>query len=545
MRMLRKIIIMLLAGLFTGELRSQTPLPSPAVFNLQADRPGRLVFSGSKTADLFTKEVNESFKGVLERSYVSQPDGKFPPGFVNASPPLQPWSGTMWTRDAGAFLRELVDWGYYNHACQTASCLMDFVGTNKEGFISFPRYFAPKNGYESGTEMDGHAGIIISLVTLWQRLPAEDSFRSRLYDFLHRENSPVRLIHHQLENHPLITGSGEFGGGDAKSLHDNVFQNNLCALALLITADMEDEAGDHATAKLWRKDAKSIFGNMEKYLVAEDGSWIWCIEPKTLEPDPAVLKKPVNVGFGGLNGVACMSSDVLGFDPAAWPWQKVVEHGETTFKKLYDFPPRKAQFEKYGFWSQFNGIHDGLLTGPSYGQGYALQTMLLFDKLDMAGHALDFLAQATFDAPGITFNPARPSQYYFYERLYSPDVQGHGDLAVGCGPLNLVNVAEPLKVGRLILGLDDTSLKEVVIMPRLPPDWSGYSVENWPIRTGHGTVRADFSFAKKDGRVTFRLQVKQGQPLPKLAVRLPTKGRAVWRRHDNVGEIQFESTMAP
>jgi hypothetical protein len=393
--------------------------------------------------------------------------------------------------------------------------------------------------------MDGHAGIIISLVTLWQRLPAQDSFRSRLYDFLHRENSPVRLIHHQLENHPLITGSGEFGGGDAKSLHDNVVQNNLCALALLITADMEDEAGDHATAKLWRKDAKSIFGNMEKYLVAKDGSWIWCIEPKTLEPDPAVLKKPVNVGFGGLNGVACMSSDVLGFDPAAWPWQKIVVHGETTFEKLYDFPPRKAQFEKYGFWSQFNGIHDGLLTGPSYGQGYALQTMLLFDKLDMAGHALDFLAQATFEAPGITFNPARPSPYYFYERLYSPDAQGHGDLAVGCGPLNLVNVAEPLKVARLIVGLDDTSLKEVVIMPRLPPEWSGYSVENWPIRTSHGMVRADFSFAKKDGRAVFHLRVKQGQPLPNLAVRLPAKGRAVWQRHDNVDEIQFESPLTP
>ena len=80
---------------------------------------------------------------------------------------------------------------------------------------------------------------------------------------------------------------GEFAGGDAKSLHDNVVQNNLCALALLITADMEDESGDHATAKLWRKDARSIFENMEKYLVSKDGSWIWCIEPKTLKPDPA------------------------------------------------------------------------------------------------------------------------------------------------------------------------------------------------------------------------------------------------------------------
>jgi len=545
MRLLQTTIILLIVKMLCLEVQAQTTLPLEETFNLQADQPGQLAFSGSKTAELFTKEVDESFRGVLEHSYVSQPDGKFPPGFVNASPALQPWSGTMWTRDGGAFLRELVDWGYYQHACQTAECLMNFVGTNREGLIAFPRYFALKNGYESGTEMDGHAAIIISLVTLWQRLPAEDPFRARLYNFLHKENSPVRYINHQLEDHPLITGSGEFGGGDAKSLHDNVVQNNLCALALLSAANMEDEAGDHAAARHWRKDASTIFHNMEKYLVDEDGSWIWCIEPKTLQPDAAVLKKPVNVGFGGLNGVVCMSSDVLGFEPSAWQWQGTVVHGEKTFEKLYAFPLRKAQFEKYGVWSQFDKIHDGLLTGPSYGQGYALQTMLLFDKLDMAGHALDFLAQATFDAPGITFNPPRSSPYYFYERLYSPDAQGHGELAVGCGPLNLVNVAEPLKVARLIAGMDDTSANQVVIIPRLPPSWSSYSAVNWPIRTSRGMVRADFSYQRSNGLATFHLEVKSGPSLPKLAVRLPAKDKTVWKRRDNVEEIQFQSAIAP
>jgi hypothetical protein len=240
-----------------------------------------------------------------------------------------------------------------------------------------------------------------------------------------------------------------------------------------------------------------------------------------------------------------MSSDVLGLEPSDWQWRGAVVHGEKTFDELYSFPLRKAQFEKYGMWPQFNLIHDGLLTGPSYGQGYALQTMLLFDKLAMAGHALDFLAQSTFDAPGITFNPPRLSSYYFYERLYSPDAQGKGDLSVGCGSLNLVNVAEPLKVARLIVGVDDTSLREILIIPRLPPDWAGYSVENWPIRTSNGMVRADFSFERQNGTAVFHLQIKEGQSLPKLVVRMPAKDKSVLKRENNIKEVRFESAVAP
>ena len=556
-RLKQKVAIGLAVGLACGGLRAQTSLPPgsagilPAapkttmVFNLEADKPGKLTFFGLQTAGLFAKEVNESFKGVLEFNYVSQPGGKFQLGFLQASPPPQAWSGTMWTRDGGTFLRELVFWGYYQHACQVAQCLMDFSKTNQDGFISFPRYFAPKNGRESGTEIDGHAAIIVAMVSLWQRLSPEDPFRERLYTFLHQESSPVRCLHHELEHHPLIAGSGEFGGGGPKGLYDNVVQNNLCAMALLSAADMETAVGDSATAELWRKDANTIFHNMVKYLVDKDGSWIWCIDPVTLKPNPAVLQRPVNRGFGGLNGVACMSADVFGFDPAAWPWQGAVVHGGKTFDKLLAFPPRKKQFEKYGMWSQFDLISGGLLTGPSYGQGYALQTMLLSDKLDMAGHALDFLARATYESPGIIFPHGRLSPYYFYERLYSPDAQGKKELSTGCGPLNLVNVSEPLKVARLILGVDDTSLKEVRIIPRLPPSWSGFRAEDWPIRTSHGVVRADLTFEIKDGMATFNLQVKSGKTIPELAVRLPAKGSPVLKHQSNVKEIQLKSTAAP
>jgi len=530
-------VIALEVVLLWGGLQAKADSPSASTFNLQADQPGKLEFFGSDTAALFAKEVNVSFQGVFEHNYVSATDDKFPAGFVQASPIPQGWSGTMWSRDGGTFLRELVFWGYYQHACETAQFLMDAVGTNRDGYIAFPRYFAPGMLHESGTEMDGNAAIMIALVTLWQRLPAEDPFRARIYEFLHQPSSPVRGIHYQLQKSPLIPGTGEFAGGNPKDPYCNVVQNNLCALAFLSAANMEEESGDRATAKLWRKDAKTLFHNIEKYLVADDGAWIWCIDPD-LQYDPAILKKPINVGFGGLNGVVCMTSDVLGFDPTAWPWQGAVEHGEKTFDQLYAFPLRKQLFDKYGIWTQFNLIHQGNQTGPSYGQGYALQTMLLLDKMDLAGHGLDFLAHATFDCKDVTFEQGRLNPYYFFERLYAPGVKG----TTGCGPLNLVNVTEPLKVARLIVGVDDTSLDHVQIIPRLPSSWTGYRVENWPIRTSHGVVRADIFCEQKNGSFSFSLQVKQGGPIPRLAVRVPQKSGTTWKRQDNVQQFKFDST---
>jgi hypothetical protein len=560
MRFICNIIIVLMVGLFCDELRAEkSPLPdksenstslpnSSAVFDLTSDDPGQLTFLGSDSAELFTKEVNESVKGVLALDYVSKPDGKFPPGFLNASPAGQPWYGTMWTRDGGTFLRELVFWGYYGHACQVAQLMMDYVGTNSAGFVAFPRFIDPKKGCLSGSEMDGQTSTIIAMVALWQRLPTEDPFRARLYQFLHQPSSPVRGIHHFLESGPLVPGSGEFGGGRD---HDNysVVQNNLCALALLTTADMEDAMGDHATAKQWRKDSKTLFHNIEKYLINANGSWIWGIDIKTLKPNQKETDSAAHGGSGGLNGVVCMSADVLGFDPAVWTWQGAVVNGGKTFDELYAFPLRKEQFEKYGFWGQMNYDHQGLLTSPSYGQGYALQDMLLFDKLSMADHGLEFLSQATYKSSDIIFSYTnkyygRLSPYYFYERMYSPDAKGKMELTAGCGPLNLVNVAEPLKVARLIAGVDDTSMKEVQIIPRLPPSWSGYFMKNWPIRTSHGMVRADISMERTKGTVNFTLEVKTGGLIPKLVVRLPGKKGEVWKHQNNVEQFNY-ATAAP
>src|SRR3984957_2879851 len=167
MKWVLNIVIILVMVLFCNELRAEgSPLPkvaetssfvpkSPVVFDLQSDSPGRVTFFGSDSADLFTKEINESFKGVLTYDFVSAPDGKFPAGFLSASPPSQPWYGTMWNRNAGTFMLELVQWGNYQHSCQVAQRVVDVVGSSSDGSIASPRFIDRLSSPQSGSEIDG------------------------------------------------------------------------------------------------------------------------------------------------------------------------------------------------------------------------------------------------------------------------------------------------------------------------------------------------------------------------------------------------------
>jgi hypothetical protein len=503
---------------------AQTP---DAWIHLQEDPSVTLRFYGSPAADLFSREAEASFEGVLKENFYAEARDGFPAGFISASAPGMPWAGTMWTRDAGTFMRELVMRGYYQHASLLAECLMGLVEKNQDGFYAFPRYFK-KSQSGSGTEFDGTGAIVIALVDLWERLPESNPTRQHIEKFLFDASSPVNYFEFALGKHPLIAGSGEFGCGmRIPGQCYNVVQNNLVMLALRAVAEMADERGAPQQAREDRRLASQVSSGMEKYLVNQDGSWIWAVDAETLKPDPAVLDNPVNLGTGSLNGVASMYADVLGFLPLDSSWRGI-EHSEATFRDLYRTPLRKAEFDRYGIWTQTDHIAGGMGTSPSYGQGYATQDMLLFDRLDMAGKALSWLADSTYK-PVAGYELHRDSPYYFYERTYSPDAVGKITLEEGCGALNLVNVSEPLKVSRLILGVDDLEPEFVRLIPRIPLQWKGVEARNWPIRTSGGIVRAHIQFERSGTGARLMLQLAPGERIPDLRVRMPSKHGYVWR----------------
>lgn len=164
--------------------------------------------------------------------------------------------------------------------------------------------------------------------------------------------------------------------------------------------------------------------------------------------------------------------------------------------------------------------------------------MLLSDEMAMAGKALSWLATATY-RPVPEYQLHRDSPYYFYERTYSPDAVGKIPLDEGCGALNLVNVSEPLKISRLMLGVDDHSSHQVNLIPRIPPAWKGVEAHNWPIRTSNGVVRADILYQKTGSAVELTLTLSPGEQIDDLKVRLPEKGRFVWREMKHVRTARF------
>lgn len=122
----------------------------------------------------------------------------------------------------------------------------------------------------------------------------------------------------------------------------------------------------------------------------------WAVNATTLQPDPTVTDAEVNIGFGGLNGPLTYLADVGVLLPLhSTGIRSYVDRCVATFDALLAVEQRRRLFDEYGIWTQFDTFRGGCASGPSYGHGYALQAMLLMDKLQDAGLAIAFLANVT------------------------------------------------------------------------------------------------------------------------------------------------------
>jgi len=503
-----------------------------STFNLAADSQAILSFTGDSLADLFTRELSESYYGILTYSYISAPNSFTPIGFVHASPPDQGWSGTWWTRDGGTFIREQVLRGSYEHAGASADALMKLVDKNADGFYAFPEYFRSRS-IATGSELDGTSTIIISLAALWHRIP-ESPFRQKIYDFLHQATSPVRGLCYQIEKNKLITGTGEFGQGCCGPYQPvcNVVQNNQAWMAIEAAAKMEYFHGDTATARSYREYAQRLRDTIIKnFTNPADSSWYWTLDPGTLAP----VNLPNVVGsenFAGINGCLSHYPDVMGLEPKQFHW-KGINIGLNTFKKLLKYPTRAKAWNSYGLFIL------GALNqcSPAYDQGYALQTMLIFDMDTLADKAVRSLAFYTYN------RGQRYSPYHFFESWSIPPLQNDGTR--GCGALNLVNVSESMKSARLMVGIDDRQADTTIIIPRCPISWTGYEAQNWPVLTPSGIVRVDIHLKQTGSdNSALSITVHNNKTIPVVRVRLKHRGKYFWQIKSNVSNELFSGEVA-
>ncbi len=250
----------------------------------------------------------------------------------------------------------------------------------------------------------------------------------------------------------------------------------------------------------------------------------------TLKPDATVTDAEANIGFGGLNGPLTYLADVGNLLPtqhcgaaAAGVGQAYVNRCVATFDALLAVSQRRQLFDEFGIWTQFDTFRGGCASGPSYGQGYALQAMLLMDRLQDAGHALAYLSSVTYNN-GVGWGQLR-SPLFFYEQFVAPPARDMAKL--GCGELNVVTVMEPLKASRLILGANDWDVGNVSLVPRVAPQWfAGNSVavvtaDNWPLVIATGVVsRCRIVYQQSSTWSSLSVTVSDGAAIPLIYARM-------------------------
>jgi hypothetical protein len=440
----------------------------------------------------------------------------------------------MWTRDAGVFLRELVLWGRLDEARLVAGCLMDLVERNEQGFLAFPERF-DRGRRGCGHEIDGTCAIVIGLVLLESRLPDVEGLTRRIRDFLLEDASPVAFLSQTAGDRPLIAGGGEFGPGcGLPGLACNAVQNHLAVLALVAAAGLAVRLGHRQVAERWRRAAEALRRGLEQHLGDERGGWRWAVDPVTFGPVAAIDEAPVNRGFGGINGILAMWADVHGLEPALDPWMGLTR-SRRTLEHLRAWPQRAEAFATWGIWTQFDVFNDrtgappGSLSSPSYGHGYATQCFQLLDQDEDARRAIEGLAVMTYN------KGQRRSPYLFHERMYCPPV---ANAAIkGCGELNLVCAAEPLKIARLILGVDDRVGEPLRLVPRLPAGWDYLEARDWPVWVLGGLARADIVVERSGERLRYALTFADGRRVSQVHLRMGAAGCFSRRSFSDVSHL--------
>jgi len=271
----------------------------------------KLAFFGNSEAEHFTAIIRENIDGIF-RNLLCMDKNSDMYGYCYEALPGYSWRDSMWSRDFGTFLRELAFLGYTEEACAIAECLMKRVGRNADGYKMFPRYFAPDEFDKSGTELDGTCSVLLALMILYKRLPDSHETACRIKSFLTDNSSPIAWIIRNLKERDLLEGTGEFGGGcDIQNPYCNVVQNNIARLTLVKAADLFGQWG-MASADDCRKTADKLKKSICRYLIRSDGSFEWCVNPQTMQPDETVLTSVFNIGSGMLNGVLSMCADIYG-----------------------------------------------------------------------------------------------------------------------------------------------------------------------------------------------------------------------------------------
>ncbi len=336
-------------------------------------------------------------------------------------------------------------------------------------------------------ETDGHGILMLDHYRIWVKQGRSVEWAKRRWEAIREaaEFIPWALDNPELSfsEHGLLYSESE-GGMTTQSL----YANTACYFGLLGYVEMAEAVGETALAERWRGQAERLFNAMEAWFPKQSAEWgdVW---------DPAKA-----AGWGYDQGVLApilFGLDLYGYDAVSRLPDRWAERTRRSYEMI--LPKLKpVGCAPIGF---------------GYGQGYFTESALLFDRTQDSAEMLNWVAR-------LCFAPRQPEPFRVPEGAV---VANDGSMWRRWGDLgNLYQMVEACYCLQGAIGIDDTSLEILKIMPRIPTSWTSAEVKEWPVRVRSGGkgVLAKVGYDLKRDEGSLHLFLKSDQPIDKWPVRL-------------------------
>ena len=486
-----------------------------------------IYFHGNKYADMLTNEYfhcmgdsilpdwgsksrigNKPLGGYTNNMRTYYTDGAYVGGIGNYDPRDQS-GGLGWSRDLGRLIEERIKAGYLEMAGKGIN-FYDAVlyGCEAQGFKPEPlphwvmAYSLDENdnavviaGNENSAcsvvtkksfkmkgnmENDGHCLIILARYIYWKHMRKDAAWLEETWEstaaaaewicwLLDNPVDPAKSYPNGNFRKDIVLPENCVWAENESVMHGgtDVFNNYLCYLALLASADMAKEKKDLAIYARWISYADRIQnGILGEYpyngFIVKDEKYgeIWHTGNTYWAGYEALV--PI---FGQVERCGLDISDMD---------KRMLSITRNTYKKFINSGPDGGKNYCNTMWW-------------AYGQSFLIETAILLDEMEDVTHLAENIAR------------------YIYSPFYHPWVASEGTIVHKSGKYwrksnwlgNEVQIASVIRDIRHIIGVDDytDSLK---IIPRLPISWDGYSVDKYPVITENGLNRIKFEYKKYD-----------------------------------------------
>lgn len=407
-----------------------------------------------------------------------------------------------WTRDMGRSLGELCAYGYLEEGKRCAEYTLAkarvweqrpelrFDGTVLPRHICRVLQYPSTDMGQGCFENDGQGLTSLFVYNLWRRLPDRDEWLKAHWDDVQGLGDWVVW---QFAN-PKVSGAKEVLRTDsecAAGVGYSVYADVACMEALRGLADMAISIGRINKAAEWRALADKMRVGCESAYVVKDPKYgkMWTMDSSGW-PNNSTVMGPVIIPSDRIGFLGETNDSWLSYNQAAYQY-------------------RVDSYKPFGYF--------GVAMG--YGQGFITQSALLLDKMSDATKMLQWAAKQTYSAShepyivpeGCEIDPTGQ----FWHRT--------GDLGNG------VQQAEIVKAIRLVIGIDDSSQKQLTLCPRMPYGWEAITVGNVPtmIDQNGKWATASLGYTLKKTGAGMAMHVTSDKPLPKVDMRLGPLRRGV------------------